>query len=86
MFQGQQHPLEFPATHVYDIELVTMQDVLEFVRIASSVEFPVLLKDGENFCVNGKSLLGAIAAVEWGSLYCESSAEIYEKIKKFVKE
>ena len=65
------------------IELTTMNDIQTFVNLMASVKSPVKLIDGNGFCVNGKSLLGAVAAVEWDSLYCESEEDIYSLISKF---
>lgn len=65
------------------IGLVTTGDIMEFVRIATEETGDVKLIDGNGFCVNGKSLLGAMATVEWKSLYCESDNDIYSKIEKF---
>lgn len=65
------------------IELVTSSDIADFVRIASEEQGEVKLIDGTGFCVNGKSLLGALAAVEWNSLYCESENDIFWKIKRY---
>lgn len=65
------------------IELVTTGDIMEFVRIATEEVEDVKLIDGNGFCVNGKSLLSAMATVEWKSLYCESENDIYSKIEKF---
>lgn len=67
----------------HKIELVTTSDIVEFVRIATEETGAVKLMDGNGFCVNGKSLLGAMATVEWKSLYCESENDIYSKIEKF---
>lgn len=65
------------------IELVTYSDIMEFVNIASSIDGDVKLTDGKNFCVNGKSLLGTVATVEWNELYCVSDKDIYGQIAKF---
>lgn len=67
----------------HKIELVTTSDINEFVRIVSAKSGNVKLIDGNGFCVNGKSLLGASAAVEWGSLYCVSDEDIYSDIQRF---
>lgn len=69
--------------HKYRIELVTSSDIAEFVKIATEEAGEVKLIDGNGFCVNGKSLLGAMATVEWNSLYCISDNEIYSNIQKF---
>ena len=55
-------------------------DTLTQVRISTR------LIDGNGFCVNGKSLLGAMATVEWKSLYCESENDIYTSISKYCVE
>lgn len=67
----------------YKIELVTTADIQEFVKIAEQSDGDVKLIDGNGFCVNGKSLLGAMAAVEWGSLYCVAENDIYSQIHKY---
>ena len=67
----------------HKIELVTTKDIKDFVKIAENATGEVKLIDGNGFCVNGKSLLGAMAAVEWSSLYCISENDIYLKIQKF---
>ena len=35
--------------------------------------------------VNAKSLLGALASMEWDELYCESDADIYTHIAEFAR-
>lgn len=69
--------------HRHKIELVTTADIVEFVNIATSETGSVKLVDDTGFCVSGKSLLGAMATVEWSSLYCVSENDIYSKISKF---
>lgn len=72
--------------HKHKIELITNSDIVEFVRIATEEKGYVKLVDGNGFCVNGKSLLGAMATVEWNSLYCISENDIYTSIKMFCVE
>lgn len=69
--------------HKYKIELVTTADVFDFVKISSAEIGDVKLIDGTGFCVNGKSLLGAMAAVEWKTLYCITDNEFYTQIARF---
>ena len=52
----------------YKIRLETMSDVNKFVKIAAAYPGKILLTDGENFTVNGKSLLGAMYTVEWDQI------------------
>lgn len=67
----------------HKIELVTLKDIYEFVAIASALPGDIKLVDGGGFCVNGKSLLGATATLEWSELYCVSENDIYRSIQKF---
>lgn len=69
--------------HKHKIELITTSDIVEFVKIATAANGSVKLIDDSGFCVNGKSLLGAMATVEWSSLYCVSDEDIYSKIQRF---
>lgn len=65
------------------IELNTMTDVNEFVKLVSTVSAPVhLVSDGLR--VSAKSLLGAIYTMEWEEIWCECDTDIYNKIEKFV--
>jgi hypothetical protein len=61
-----------------------MTDINEFVKIASGLRPAIYLVDGAGFCVSGKSLLGAMATVEWNELYAESDEDIYSNISQFV--
>lgn len=64
------------------INLDTMADVTEFVKIATQIEEPVFLVH-DNFRVSAKSLLGAIYTMEWDEVWCECATDIYCKIEKF---
>ena len=70
----------------YRIRLETMADVNKFVGIATKIQGKLTLTDGENFTVNGKSLLGAMYTFEWERIFCESDTEIYRLIKDFIVE
>ena len=70
----------------YRIRLDTLSDVNRFVKIATEYPGKITLTDGDNFSVNGKSLLGAMYTMEWDQVYCESEHEIYHLIKDFVEE
>jgi hypothetical protein len=65
------------------IALETMNDVSEFVGIASQVACPVHLTSGD-FKVSAKSLLGALYTMEWQEIWCECEVDIYHKIEKFI--
>ena len=68
----------------YRIRLDTMAEVNRFVGIAGKAKGKIVLTDGDNFTVNGKSLLGAMYTFEWDRIFCESENEIYHLIKDFV--
>lgn len=68
----------------YRIRLDTMAEVNRFVGVATKVKGKLILTDGDNFTVNGKSLLGAMYTFEWDRIFCESENEIYHLIKDFV--
>lgn len=68
----------------YKIELITLKDVQNFNSIVSKLEGNVYLKDGNAFCVSAKSIMGAIAALEWNNLYCYSDTDISYEIKDFI--
>lgn len=65
------------------VELETMNDVTQFVAIATQVAEPVYLV-GQDFRVSAKSLLGALYTMEWDDVWCECEKDIYTKIEKFV--
>ena len=72
--------------HRHKIELVTLKDVSGFVSAVSKYNSEVYLTDGNRLCVSAKSLLGAMASVEWNSLYCESNEDIYTIIQEYCVE
>lgn len=50
--------------HRVKINLVTMEDVKNFVKIASTVPDKVFVTDGDRYVCNAKSILGCLAAME----------------------
>ena len=67
------------------IELVGMSDINKFISITTKLPGSIKLTDGGNYSVNAKSLLGALASMEWDELYCESENDIYTHIVEFAK-
>jgi hypothetical protein len=73
----------------YRINLDTMRDVNTFVSVATKYNnFKIKLTDGEDYTVNGKSLLGAAYTIEWSKVYClvPDECDIYNDIKDFIIE
>jgi len=66
------------------IRLDTMKDVNEFISITKDIKADISLIDGKGYCVSAKSLIGALAAMEWSELYVVSNVDIYNKISKFI--
>lgn len=66
------------------VYLETMNDVAQFVAIATQVDVPVYLV-GNDFRVSAKSLLGALYTMEWEDVWCECEKDIYSKIEQFVE-
>ena len=70
---------------MYKINLITTTDMTEFVKACESVDGRVELfcrKSG--YRVNAKSMLGALAAMEFSDLYVDSDMDIYSKIEPWV--
>lgn len=69
----------------YKIVLDTVSDVNKFVSIANEfLNSTITVTDNNGLRVNAKSLMGMLYALEFEELWCESDAEIYEKIKDYV--
>ena len=66
------------------IYLDTRGSIMKFVNICSKFEEPVYLQDGENFCVSAKSLLGAIATMDWSEVYVVCDKDIRTSISEFL--
>ena len=80
----QKNPRKEEKNMRYKIRLDTMADINRFVGIATKYQGKIMLTDGDNFTVSGKSLLGAMYTFEWEQIFCESETEIYHLIKDFI--
>lgn len=68
----------------YRIELVTAKDCQDFVSVTSRCTGAVVLESSNGFRINAKSLIGAMASMEWEDLYCVSENDIYNKIERWI--
>lgn len=69
----------------YKIRLDTSTDVAKFVALTTSIQnAEITVTDGKGMCVNARSLLGMLYALEFTELWCNSNVEIYDLIKDFV--
>ena len=66
------------------INLDTMRDIQDFVRICTKISEPVHITDGAGLRVSGKSLLGVMYAMEFDNIWCECDTDIYTDIKRFI--
>lgn len=66
------------------IRIDTIQDVSQFVSIVSQLDGKITITDNQGLCVNAKSVLGALHALEFTELWCESENDIYTAIEDFI--
>lgn len=70
--------------HKYKVNIVTLTDAHNFCDAVKDLDFPVDLIDGKGYRVSARSIMGAIAALEWNELYCVSEEEISSHIIDFI--
>lgn len=68
----------------YNIRLNTYTDVAKFVNIVSKLDGKIVVRDDDKHCVNGKSVMGMLYALEFDKLVVESEKPIYHAIREFV--
>lgn len=66
------------------IRLDTINDANKLVAAASKVNGKVVIEDPTGFCVNAKSLLGALHAMEFSEIWCVSDEDFYSSIQDIV--
>lgn len=69
----------------YKIELITVEDCKNFVAAVNTSNKNVVLTNGKDYKVSAKSFLGALASMEWDSLYAESDEDCYMIVEKWTK-
>lgn len=67
----------------YKIDLIGYKDVVNFVNLVSSIETEVDIISGKYRCT-AKSLLFALASLEWNEVFCESEEDIYHLIEDYI--
>ena len=70
----------------YKINLITQNDALKFVNIASNIDEDVYLTNKDHrLIVNAKSLLGVrYGQIEWNDLYVECEKDLYLEMNEFL--
>ena len=66
------------------INLDTMSKINAFVGICSRLDCKISLIDGNGYCVSAKSLVGALATVDWSQVFVECDKDIYIYIQDFL--
>ena len=66
------------------INVDTMSKIQAFVSICTKLGGNIKLTDGQDYCVNARSLLGILASADWSEVYVESEEDIYQYIREFV--
>ena len=66
------------------INIDTLSKINAFVAICSKLDCKVDLVDGGGYRVSAKSLMGAVATMDWNEVYAECERDIYAEIREFV--
>ena len=67
------------------INIDTLSKIYKFVEICSNIGGKIDLVDGGGYRVSAKSLVGALATMDWNCVYVESEKDIYTYISEFVE-
>lgn len=68
------------------INIDTLSSINKFVSICSTLDYDIRLIDGEQYCVSAKSLIGAVATMDWSDVYVECDHDIRSHIEEFLAE
>lgn len=68
------------------VNLDTMSKINAFVAVCSRLDCEVNLIDGYGYRVSAKSLVGAIATMDWSQVFIECDRDIYAYVQDFLAE
>ena len=68
------------------VNLDTMSKINAFVSICSRLDCKVDLIDGNGYRVSAKSLIGAVATMDWNQVFIECEKDIYAYVQEFLAE
>lgn len=68
------------------VNLDTMSKINAFVAICSRLDCKIDLIDGNGYRVSAKSLVGALATVDWNQVFIECEKDIYAYVQDFLAE
>lgn len=66
------------------VNLDTMSKINAFVTVCSRLDCKVDLIDGNGYRVSGKSLVGALATMDWNQVFIECERDIYAYVQEFL--
>lgn len=70
----------------HKVNLDTMSKINAFVNACSSIDCKVDLIDGSGYRVSAKSLVGALATMDWNQVFVECEKDIYAYVHEFLAE
>lgn len=68
------------------VNLDTMGKINAFVAVCSKLDCKIDLIDGTGYRVSAKSLVGALATVDWNQVFIECEKDIYAYVQEFLAE
>ena len=68
------------------VNLDTMSKINTFVSICSRLDCRVDLIDGNGYRVSAKSLMGALATMDWNQVFIDCEKDIYAYVQEFLAE
>ena len=68
------------------INIDTLEKIYAFVRICESLDGHIDLIDGGGYCVSAKSLVGAIATMDWSQVLVQCDKDIRWYIQDFIED
>lgn len=66
------------------IRLDTATDAINFANIASKLAGEITITDAAGYRVSAKSVVGALYALEFTELWCESEEDHYTAFENFI--
>ena len=66
------------------VNLDTMGKINAFVTVCSRLDCKVDLIDGNGYRVSAKSLIGAVATMDWQQVFIECERDIYAYVQDFL--
>ena len=66
------------------INIDTLSKIHTFVGICTRLDCRINLIDGNGYCVSAKSLIGAMATMDWSQVFVECEKDIYAHIQDFL--